>query len=99
MPDHPIVARPEPEIVQRPGSHRRAVAVSTRNADLATFQPVNMTPRGPEVQPIPFARIDPGAFLIETEPVYPAGILVDPGILHTGGRNPLKGAPDVEQER
>src|ERR1700736_3252313 len=99
MPDHPIVAGPEAEIVQRPGSHRGAIAVSTRNTDLSAFLPVDMTTRRSQVQPIPLARIDPGSFLVETEPFDPTGILVDPRVLHTRGCHPLKGAPDVEQER
>src|SRR5882724_1265135 len=98
MPDHPIVAGPEAQIVQRPGSHRSAIAVSTRNANLPALLPVNMTPRRPQVQPIPLARIDLGAFLVETEPFDPTGILIDPGVLHSRGRHPLERAPDVEQE-
>src|SRR5262249_37406747 len=99
VPHHPIVAGPEAQVVQRPGAHRGAIAISTRDTDLSALLPVHMAARGPEVEPIPLAGIELRSFLIEAEAFDPTGILIDPGILHARRCNPLKGAPDVEQER
>ena len=87
-----------PVFLQRPGSHRGAVAVRTWNADFGAAFPVDMTSRRSEIQPVPLARIDPGPLFVEAETLDPAGVLVDPGILHTRRGHPLERPPDVEQE-
>src|SRR3546814_12128572 len=50
-------------------------------------------------QTVAFAGIDHRTFLVETEAVDPARILIDPRILDAGHADPLEAAPGVEHER
>src|SRR3546814_12143845 len=50
-------------------------------------------------QTVALARIDHRTFLVETEAVDPARILIDPRILDAGHADPLEAAPGVEHER
>src|SRR5262245_60752136 len=98
MPHHPVVPGPEAQIVERPCTHGRAIAICPWNADLATLLTIDVASRGAEIQSIALAWIELGALLVEAESLDPTRILIDPGILHARGRNPLKGSPDVEHE-
>src|SRR5215469_4759298 len=98
MPHEAVVASPEAQIVEHPCAHRRAVAIGSRHPYLGGLIRVNVATGGAQIQTVALPRIDFGPLLVETEPLHPPGILVDPGVLHTGRRNPLIAAPNIEEK-